>query len=65
MISKLGLIGDIHAEDAYLERALGVLRSRNVPLVVSTGDIVDGPGSVERCCELLEAHGRGHRGGKP
>ena len=54
--ARIGLIGDIHAEDALLEQALDVLRSRGVELVAATGDVTDGLGSVERCCELLEAH---------
>lgn len=57
MISRLGLIGDVHGEDERLERALYTFRRRQVPIVVSTGDIVDGRGSVDRCCELLEMHG--------
>jgi predicted phosphodiesterase len=56
-ISKLGLIGDIHAEDVRLERALEVLRARGVPLVMATGDVADGAGSFDRCCELLEKQG--------
>lgn len=54
---RIGLIGDIHAEDQLLEVALEVLKSRTVELVVATGDIADGLGSVDRCCELLAAHG--------
>jgi len=54
MISRLGLIGDVHAEDQRLEGALNSFRRRGVPVIASTGDIVDGKGSVDRCCELLE-----------
>jgi predicted phosphodiesterase len=53
---RIGLIGDIHAEDEMLERALDVLASRGVELVATTGDIADGVGSVDRCCALLAAH---------
>jgi predicted phosphodiesterase len=52
---RVGLIGDIHAEDALLERALEFLAERSVEMVASTGDVVDGEGSVDRCCALLEA----------
>jgi predicted phosphodiesterase len=56
-LHRIGLIGDIHAEDELLERALDVLRSRAVELVAATGDIADGAGSVDRCCALLESFG--------
>jgi predicted phosphodiesterase len=52
---RIGLIGDIHAEDALLEQALDFLGARGVELIVATGDVADGPGSVDRCCDLLEA----------
>jgi predicted phosphodiesterase len=53
---RIGLLGDIHAEDVLLERALDFLAARQVELIVATGDVADGPGSVDRCCELLQAH---------
>lgn len=53
---RIGLVGDIHAEDERLALALDVLQSRAVELVVATGDIADGAGSVDRCCALLAAH---------
>jgi predicted phosphodiesterase len=54
---RIGVIGDIHAEDALLEQALTSLQARGVELIAATGDVTDGRGSVERCCALLEAHG--------
>jgi predicted phosphodiesterase len=51
---RVGLIGDIHAEDVLLERALDFLGERGVEMVASTGDVADGEGSVDRCCALLE-----------
>lgn len=54
---RLGLIGDIHAEDALLEVALDTLQARGLDGIFSTGDIVDGSGSVDRCCELLASRG--------
>jgi predicted phosphodiesterase len=54
---RVGFIGDIHAEDQLLERALDVLASRGVELVAATGDVADGPGSVDRCCSLLQSRG--------
>lgn len=53
----MGVIGDIHAEHLALARALEVLERRKVDAVLATGDIVDGPGSVNACCEQLAAHG--------
>ncbi len=56
MISRLGIIGDVHAEHAHLELALDHLQNANVDAIVCTGDIVDGEGSVSRCCAMLAAH---------
>lgn len=52
----LGLLGDIHAEDARLERALAHMKQAGVDAILSVGDIVDGPGDVERCVRLLAQH---------
>jgi predicted phosphodiesterase len=54
---RVGFIGDIHAEDLRLERALDFLQERGVEVVASTGDVADGSGSVDRCCALIEARG--------
>jgi putative phosphoesterase len=56
-IQRLGLIGDIHAEDERLAQAITYLQGRGVDAIVATGDVVDGPGDVEHCCELLDRHG--------
>lgn len=52
-ISRIGLLGDIHAEDASLALALRVLADAGADRIVAVGDIVDGPRSVDRCCALL------------
>jgi predicted phosphodiesterase len=52
-LAKIGVLGDIHAEDASLDVALRFLEDAGVDQVMSVGDIVDGPGSVDRCCERL------------
>jgi putative phosphoesterase len=52
-LKRIGLIGDVHAEYANLKLAIDFLEARNVDLVVSTGDVVDGDGSVDCCCELI------------
>lgn len=43
-INRLGVIGDAHAEDERLARALAVLADESLDAVVCTGDIVDGTG---------------------
>jgi predicted phosphodiesterase len=56
-LRRLGLLGDVHAEDVALAVALRVLADAGAERVLCAGDLVDGPGSVDRCCALLaEAH---------
>ena len=52
---RIGILGDIHAEDAYLKSALAHLDAAGVDLRVAVGDIVDGRGSVDECYALLVA----------
>jgi putative phosphoesterase len=54
-LRSVGVVGDIHAEDQLLETAIELLRARGVDLLIATGDIADGPGSVEACCRQLAA----------
>jgi predicted phosphodiesterase len=56
-LGRIGLIGDIHAEDETLALALRVLADAGADQILAVGDIVDGPGSVDRCCELLAEAG--------
>jgi predicted phosphodiesterase len=56
VLGRVGVIGDIHAQDGHLASALTLLRARAVELIVATGDIADGDGSVDICCDLLRAH---------
>jgi predicted phosphodiesterase len=56
-IERLGLIGDVHAEDSLLAAALTFLEGQSLDLIACTGDLADGPGSVPRCCELLRRKG--------
>jgi putative phosphoesterase len=53
MNTRIGIIGDIHAEDIHLDLALAFLSEQAVDVIICTGDIVDGNGDVDRCCELL------------
>jgi putative phosphoesterase len=53
-LRRIGIIGDVHAESTRLEAALRFLHAAQVERILCVGDIVDGPGSVDRCCELLQ-----------
>jgi len=50
---QVAVIGDVHAEDELLDLALATLGNLGVRQLLCVGDIVDGPGNVDRCCELL------------
>lgn len=50
---RVGLIGDVHAEDELLRVAIDELRRGQVDQILCTGDVVDGHGDVDRSCELL------------
>jgi predicted phosphodiesterase len=54
---RLGLVGDVHAEDVLLEVTLGFLRQSGIRTILCTGDVVDGWGNTERCCRMLQEHG--------
>jgi predicted phosphodiesterase len=55
-LSTFAALGDLHAEDAALGAVLAFIRALSVERVLCVGDIVDGPGDLERCCALLESH---------
>jgi len=55
--ARLGLVGDVHAEDTLLRLALERLAADGAEAVLCTGDIVDGQGDVDECCRLLQEHG--------
>ena len=52
-IARLGVIGDVHAEDARLELALDHLQAAGVDRIICTGDVVDGSGCPERSLRLF------------
>jgi predicted phosphodiesterase len=54
---KLGLVGDVHAEDERLAAALALFRAEGASRALFVGDLVDGDGDVDRCCALLLAAG--------
>lgn len=54
---RVGLVGDVHAEDVLLAVTLGFLRQSGIQTILCTGDVVDGWGNTERCCRMLQEHG--------
>lgn len=56
-LRTVGVIGDVHCEAEALEDALSHLASLGSERVLCVGDIVDGTGDPNRCCELLRNAG--------
>ncbi len=54
-LARIGVLGDVHTHADRLEAALATFREVGVEQVLCCGDIVDGPGDLDRCIELLEA----------
>ena len=57
MLSRLGVIGDVHCESETLERVLDALGTMNVEAVLCVGDLVDGPGDADATLKMLEERG--------
>jgi predicted phosphodiesterase len=55
-LRRIGLLGDIHCEDGRLAAALDFLQTQPHDLICAVGDIVDGPGDVNRTIDLLRQH---------
>lgn len=55
-VARVAVIGDVHAEDELLERALSALSRRHLDALLCVGDVADGPGDVDRCFDLLAEH---------
>ena len=51
--SEIGIIGDVHAEDAVLENVLAFFADRGINQILCTGDVSDGMGNLDRCVRLL------------
>jgi predicted phosphodiesterase len=51
------VIGDVHAEDQRLASALDWAATAGVDVITCTGDVVDGRGDANRCCDLLRQRG--------
>jgi putative phosphoesterase len=57
VLTRFGVLGDIHTEDVALETALELLRGERLDAILSVGDIVDGRGDADRTCALLREAG--------
>jgi predicted phosphodiesterase len=57
VINRLGVIGDLHGEHDRLSRALEWLHGQQLDAIVCTGDIADGRGCINTCCDLLRQAG--------
>jgi predicted phosphodiesterase len=54
-LRHIGLIGDVHCQAERLETAIVHLQAAGVEAIVCTGDLTDGFGDIDRCCDLLQA----------
>ena len=52
--TRVGLIGDVHAQDKHLATALEHLVREGAEVLLCTGDLADGSGDIERCVALLK-----------
>jgi predicted phosphodiesterase len=57
MLTRVGLIGDIHCEVARLRQVLMHFRASNIETVLAVGDIADGLGDLGETCAILESAG--------
>ena len=53
---RIGLIGDVHAEDDLLKAVLEFFARERISTVLCVGDLADGQGDIDRCIELLKKH---------
>jgi predicted phosphodiesterase len=56
MLNSIGLLGDIHTEHERLALAIAHLKTLSPDKILCVGDIVDGPGEIDVCCQLLQQH---------
>ena len=56
-MNRIGFIGDVHAEDYFLSKAIDNLKNENIDVIFCTGDIADGNGDINKCCEILKENG--------
>jgi len=53
LVRRLGVIGDIHAQDVLLAATIDAFSRLGVDHIAAVGDIADGRGDLVRCCSLL------------
>jgi predicted phosphodiesterase len=56
LLTRFGIIGDVHCEDERLATALEVVEGSRVEAILCVGDIVDGWGDVDKTVALLREH---------
>jgi predicted phosphodiesterase len=56
MLSRIGIIGDVHAEHLYLAQTLAHFDTIGVDAIICTGDLVDGAGDIDVCVDLLQRY---------
>ncbi|MBP0018256.1 MAG: metallophosphoesterase family protein [Cyanobacteria bacterium SBLK] len=56
LLQRVGVIGDIHGEAKFLAIALKYLQAQKLDCLLCVGDIVDGRGNSDRCCQLLQQY---------
>lgn len=53
-LTRIGVLGDVHTHADRVAAALETFREVGVDRVLCCGDIVDGPGDLDRCITLLQ-----------
>ncbi len=53
-VARIGVLGDVHTHADRVAAALETFAEVGVDRVLCCGDIVDGPGDLDRCVQLLE-----------
>jgi predicted phosphodiesterase len=56
-LRRLGVIGDVHAEDERLALAIETLTAEGAERLVCVGDVADGMGDLDRAVHLLDSAG--------
>ena len=56
VIRRVGLIGDLHAEDEALKFVIRELQKLGAETLLLVGDVADGPGDLERTVALMREH---------
>ncbi len=53
LLRRIGAFSDVHGDAVALQVALEWFQNQNLDAILCCGDIVDGPGDANRCCNLL------------